>query len=303
MASNAGGAEEERGDGQHSDHRRFYRRSKQVGSRWVTADYLIKPIRQPVLLEAIRKHVPVAVDADDSRSCCRDDPKIWNCWRDSAGRGIRDSERREAALGPRCSLQTGQCSAARSHDAAMNGFEVIGHIRKEATLKELPIFVMTAKTLAEERLRFFGRETQALFTEWLMAATTHCRSRQGGSVAASGKVSGHRDQPHCVIVSYSSFCAFTIISGSPVILRTCPSELDSLALLLRSTRQRRPHQSPPRMGNRKDTFTESPGFRSPTFDLHSTRTEVPGTPCTLRGPTLQVTAVWRELRVLASILE
>src|SRR5882724_9423276 len=39
---------------------------KQVGFALGAADYLIKPIRQPVLLEAIRKHVPVAVDADDS---------------------------------------------------------------------------------------------------------------------------------------------------------------------------------------------------------------------------------------------
>jgi DNA-binding response OmpR family regulator len=45
----------------------------------------------------------------------------------------------------------------------MNGFEVIRHIRKEATLKELPIFVMTAKTLAEEEIALLGRETQALF--------------------------------------------------------------------------------------------------------------------------------------------
>jgi CheY-like chemotaxis protein len=45
----------------------------------------------------------------------------------------------------------------------MNGFEVIRHVRKEATLKDLPIFVMTAKTLAHEEIALLSRETQALF--------------------------------------------------------------------------------------------------------------------------------------------
>jgi CheY-like chemotaxis protein len=45
----------------------------------------------------------------------------------------------------------------------MNGFEVIRHIRKETTLKELPIFVMTGKTLAQEEIALLSRETQALF--------------------------------------------------------------------------------------------------------------------------------------------
>jgi CheY-like chemotaxis protein len=45
----------------------------------------------------------------------------------------------------------------------MDGFEVIRYIRREATLKELPIFVMTAKGLTEAELTILSRETQALF--------------------------------------------------------------------------------------------------------------------------------------------
>ena len=45
----------------------------------------------------------------------------------------------------------------------MDGFQVIGHIRQQATLRALPIFVMTAKTLTEEDLAILGRETQAFF--------------------------------------------------------------------------------------------------------------------------------------------
>jgi CheY-like chemotaxis protein len=45
----------------------------------------------------------------------------------------------------------------------MDGFEVLRHIRKEAALKELPIFVMTAKSLTQDELVLLNRETQALF--------------------------------------------------------------------------------------------------------------------------------------------
>jgi len=45
----------------------------------------------------------------------------------------------------------------------MDGFEVIRHIRQEATLRELPIFVMTAKNLTGDELLVLTRETQALF--------------------------------------------------------------------------------------------------------------------------------------------
>jgi len=45
----------------------------------------------------------------------------------------------------------------------MDGFQVIGHIRQQATLKELPIFVMTGKTLTEQELAILGKDTQAFF--------------------------------------------------------------------------------------------------------------------------------------------
>jgi PAS domain S-box-containing protein len=45
----------------------------------------------------------------------------------------------------------------------MDGFEVIRHIRQEPALRELPIFVMTAKNLKRDELAVLNRETQALF--------------------------------------------------------------------------------------------------------------------------------------------
>jgi CheY-like chemotaxis protein len=44
----------------------------------------------------------------------------------------------------------------------MDGFQVIRHVRQEPTLKELPILVMTAKSLSSDELALLGRDTQAL---------------------------------------------------------------------------------------------------------------------------------------------
>ena len=44
----------------------------------------------------------------------------------------------------------------------MDGFEVIQHVRGQAALADLPILVMTAKTLAPEEIALLSRETQAL---------------------------------------------------------------------------------------------------------------------------------------------
>src|SRR5258707_3063630 len=44
----------------------------------------------------------------------------------------------------------------------MDGFEVIRHVRQDAALKELPIFVMTSKSLTPEESDLLARDTQAL---------------------------------------------------------------------------------------------------------------------------------------------
>jgi len=44
----------------------------------------------------------------------------------------------------------------------MDGFEVIRHVRQEATLKELPILVMTGKNLTAEEAALLSHETQGL---------------------------------------------------------------------------------------------------------------------------------------------
>ena len=48
---------------------------KQVGFALGAADYLIKPVRKPTLLETIRRHVPAPADEDSSILLVDDDPK------------------------------------------------------------------------------------------------------------------------------------------------------------------------------------------------------------------------------------
>jgi CheY-like chemotaxis protein len=71
----------------------------------------------------------------------------------------------------------------------MDGFEVIRHIRQEATLRELPIFVMTAKSLTKAELAVLTRETQALFHKngsWQQQLTVEVgRVFQGRKLAKS----------------------------------------------------------------------------------------------------------------------
>jgi CheY-like chemotaxis protein len=53
---------------------------KQVGFALGAADYLIKPIRKPVLLETIRKQVPAPSDDDDATICwSMTTVKRWSC--------------------------------------------------------------------------------------------------------------------------------------------------------------------------------------------------------------------------------
>ena len=138
---------------------------KQAGFALGAADYLIKPIRKSVLLETIRKHVPPHTDDDAAILIVDDDPKTLELLEEtlrSAGyetQSVRSGARALEVLASRL-------VSAVLLDLmmpGMDGFEVLRHIREEPTLKELPIFVMTAKSLTHDELALLNRETQAHF--------------------------------------------------------------------------------------------------------------------------------------------
>jgi CheY-like chemotaxis protein len=138
---------------------------KQVGFALGAADYLIKPIRKPVLLETIRKHVLPYADDDATILLVDDDPRTLELLEEtlrSAGYETQSVQSGARAL----EVLSSKLVSAVLLDLlmpGMDGFEVLRHVRKEATLKELPIFVMTAKSLSKDELALLTRETQALF--------------------------------------------------------------------------------------------------------------------------------------------
>jgi PAS domain S-box-containing protein len=138
---------------------------KQVGFALGAADYLIKPIGKPALLETIRRHVLPHADDDATLLLVDDDPKTLELLEEtlrSAGYETQSVQSGARAL----EVLSSKLVSAVLLDLlmpGMDGFEVLRHIRKEATLKELPIFVMTAKSLTQDELALLNRETQALF--------------------------------------------------------------------------------------------------------------------------------------------
>ncbi len=138
---------------------------EKVGFALGAADYLIKPIRKPVLLETIRKHVPVQDDDDSEILLVDDDPGSLEMLEEtlrSAGYETQSVRSGARAL----EVLSSKVVSAVLLDLlmpGMDGFEVIEHVRGQATLADLPILVMTAKTLTPEEVVLLGRETQALF--------------------------------------------------------------------------------------------------------------------------------------------
>lgn len=137
---------------------------KQVGFALGAADYLIKPVRRPALLEAIRRHVPSPADEDSSVLLVDDDPKALELLEEalrSAGyetQAVRSGKRALKVL-------ANKVVGAILLDLlmpGMDGFQVIRHVRQEPAFRELPILVMTAKNLSQAEIALLNRETQGL---------------------------------------------------------------------------------------------------------------------------------------------
>jgi PAS domain S-box-containing protein len=137
---------------------------KQVGFALGAADYLIKPIRKSLLLETIRKHVPYKTDDDAAILLVDDDPgtlALLEVTLRAAGYETQSVRSGARAL----EVLSSKLISAVLLDLlmpGMDGFEVIRHVRQETTLRDLPILVMTGKTLTAAEIALLGHETQAL---------------------------------------------------------------------------------------------------------------------------------------------
>jgi signal transduction histidine kinase/CheY-like chemotaxis protein len=140
---------------------------KQVGFALGATDYLVKPIRKPLLLETICKYVPRHTDDDSAILIVDDDVRTLEVLAEtlrSVGYETQSVQTGERAL----EILSSKLVGAVLLDLlmpGMDGFQVIHHIRERDALRDLPIFVMTAKNLDSQEVALLSRETQALFSK------------------------------------------------------------------------------------------------------------------------------------------
>ena len=136
----------------------------QVGFALGAADYLIKPINKQVLLESLRKHIPNPADEDSPILLVDDDVNTLELLQETLRAGgyeTQSVQRGDRALEVLASKLVGAVVLDLMMPG-MDGFEVIRHIRNQPSLKNLPVFVMTAKSLTRQELKLLNSETQAL---------------------------------------------------------------------------------------------------------------------------------------------
>jgi CheY-like chemotaxis protein/anti-sigma regulatory factor (Ser/Thr protein kinase) len=140
---------------------------KQVGFALGATDYLVKPIRKPLLLETICKYVPRYTDDDAAILIVDDDVRTLEVLAEilrSAGYETQCVQTGARALEILSSKMVGAVLLDLLMPE-MDGFQVIRHIREKDALQNLPIFVMTGKTLDSQEVALLSHETQAFFSK------------------------------------------------------------------------------------------------------------------------------------------
>ena len=138
---------------------------RQVGFALGAADYLVKPISKVALQEVIRKHVSPQLDEDSAVLLVDDDPRTLELLEEtlhSAGYQTRSVQSGAKALEVLSSTKVGAVLLDLLMPD-MDGFQVLRHIRQNASLRHLPIFVVTAKSLTLDEMALLRSDTQALF--------------------------------------------------------------------------------------------------------------------------------------------
>ncbi|HYF37977.1 MAG TPA: response regulator, partial [Prosthecobacter sp.] len=157
------------------------------------ADYLLKPISKHDLLQAVRKQV-AGVAGQETLLLVDDDPEARMMM-----------EQVLTAAGYQCLSATGGQEALALLQRTkvdgilldlmmpeMDGFEVIRRLRDDASLRNIPLFVLTAKDLSASEIELLRRETLAFFKKgipWkqeLLAQVRSAIARHRTRPAAAG---------------------------------------------------------------------------------------------------------------------
>jgi PAS domain S-box-containing protein len=150
-----------------------------VGFALGAASYFVKPVKKEALLAAIRQHVRTKSPADAEILIIDDDPQC----RDILTEMLREGgyKLRTAVNGVEgLKLLKKHCPQAILLDLAMpemDGFDVLTNIHAHhPELRDVPVFVITAKDLSDKDIAFLRNKVRALFrksgpwTQELLAA-------------------------------------------------------------------------------------------------------------------------------------
>jgi PAS domain S-box-containing protein len=138
---------------------------QKMGFALGAADYLVKPVDKGLLLQTIRKYTQPLTIAENLILVVDDDPltlDLLETTLHSAG------YKTQTALSGKAALDT------LAHTPVsgilldlvmpeMDGFEVLKHMKHDAALKDIPVIILTAKSLTEEDAALLKCEAQALF--------------------------------------------------------------------------------------------------------------------------------------------
>jgi len=140
---------------------------QRMGFALGAADYLVKPVEKSDLTNAIHKHTRQQRAVNAPVLVVDDDPKALELLEVTlrlAGYKTLTATSGRTALEI---LETSNVCAIFVDllMPEMDGLELILRIRQQAALKDIPIFVLTAKRLTEEEFAILRRQTQALLSK------------------------------------------------------------------------------------------------------------------------------------------
>ncbi len=163
---------------------------KQMGFTLGAAEYLVKPVQKPALLEAVRRHVRPHAGNSNNVLVIDDDRKTLDLVSDilhSVGYTPHVVPSGKEAL---------QLLSEVRMDAIlldlmmpeMDGFEVLRRIKEDPALGDIPVFVVTAKDLTDAEVELLKREARALFRKdgsWKADLVAQLRKAVGNSIRAT----------------------------------------------------------------------------------------------------------------------
>jgi PAS domain S-box-containing protein len=137
---------------------------KNMGFALGAAEYLVKPVAKQVLLQAVRKWLP-RTDGRPAILVVDDEPQAlqmmaevleaagYRITKASGGREALEAIRRDPPHGLLLDLLMPE----------VDGFEVIRQMKEDSALRDIPVFVLTAKDLTDQDVEFLRVETRAFF--------------------------------------------------------------------------------------------------------------------------------------------